>query len=108
MGKYNGFEDGFTINEFYSKMAVQTAGVVVKETNNNALGECTGRTPESPNLSSDTLKRLSFPLALHGVLDLMHSLIRLSIELGVCKININTGMRLAYLEALKKARKQSK
>ena len=44
---------------------------------------------------------LSVPLVLHGASGLDENLVRRSIELGICKFNVNTEVREAYLDALR-------
>jgi tagatose 1,6-diphosphate aldolase GatY/KbaY len=49
---------------------------------------------------------VSVPLVLHGASGLSESLIRQSISLGVCKFNVNTEVREAYLAAIQKHARQ--
>jgi tagatose 1,6-diphosphate aldolase GatY/KbaY len=45
--------------------------------------------------------RLDIPLVLHGASGLPAEMIHQSIQLGVCKFNVNTEVRQAYMQSIK-------
>ncbi len=65
----------------------------------------------SPNLKLDRLReigrQIKNPLVLHGGSGTPEEDIRAAIESGICKININTDIRLAFAKALKTALESS-
>ncbi len=65
------------------------------------IGNVHGRYPREPDLDFERLeaigRRFSIPLVLHGTSGLPDDMIRRAIELGVCKFNVNTELREAYL-----------
>ncbi len=65
------------------------------------IGNVHGRYPSEPDLDFERLdaigRRFSIPLVLHGTSGLPDGMIRRAIELGVCKFNVNTELREAYL-----------
>ncbi len=71
-----------------------------------------GPYPGEPKLDFERLEKirdyLEIPLVLHGTSGLPPSMIRRSIELGICKFNVNTEIRMAYIKSLRKTTKQSK
>ncbi|MBN1314540.1 MAG: class II fructose-bisphosphate aldolase [Anaerolineales bacterium] len=67
------------------------------------IGNVHGRYPGEPRLDFDRLvairKVVRVPLVLHGVSGLPDGLVQRSIELGICKFNVNTEVRQAGLDA---------
>lgn len=65
------------------------------------IGNVHGRYPRDPDLDFERLdaigRRFSIPLVLHGTSGLPEDMIRRAIELGICKFNVNTELREAYL-----------
>ena len=65
-----------------------------------------GHYPREPRLDFERLEAIcrvvSVPLVLHGASGLSDAIIRRSVELGVCKLNVNTEVREAYLGSLKR------
>jgi len=61
----------------------------------------------SPHIRIDRLeeihKKVNIPLVLHGGSGTPEEDIKKAIQLGICKININTEIRLAFTSALRKA-----
>jgi tagatose 1,6-diphosphate aldolase GatY/KbaY len=110
IGKISGTEDGMTVSEKEAKMTdPDQAAEFVKETQVDALavtiGNVHGKYRSEPRLDFARLEkirnRVDVPLVLHGASGLPEEMIKRSIELGVCKFNVNTEVRLAYLDVLR-------
>lgn len=110
IGRISGTEDGLTIAEKEAKMTdPQQAVDFVQATGVDALavtiGNVHGEYKSPPRLDFDRLAKirslLEIPLVLHGASGLPAEMISHSIQLGVCKFNVNTEVRQAYLQALK-------
>lgn len=110
IGRISGTEDGLTVTEKEAKMTDPDQAVeFVRATGVDALavtiGNVHGEYRSEPRLDFDRLARIrrlvSIPLVLHGASGLPATMISKSIELGVCKFNVNTEVRQAYLNALK-------
>lgn len=109
LGRLTGKEDGLTIPEYEAKFTdPDQAADFVARTGVDALAVCIGnvhgRYRGEPRLDFERLdairQAVSVPLVLHGASGLPDSMIRRSIALGVCKFNVNTEVREAYLSAL--------
>ena len=112
IGRISGTEDGLTIAEKEAKMTDPSqAAEFVRETQVDALavtiGNVHGKYQSEPKLDFDRLaairKQVDVPLVLHGASGLPETMISQSIQLGVCKFNVNTEVREAYLDVLKSA-----
>lgn len=110
IGRISGTEDGLTIAEKEAKMTdPQEAAEFVKKSNVDALavtiGNVHGKYLSEPRLDFKRLaairKSVDVPLVLHGASGLPETMISQSIQLGVCKFNVNTEVREAYLDVLK-------
>ena len=110
IGRISGTEDGLTIAEYEDKMTDPAqAAEFVKETQVDALavtiGNVHGKYRSEPKLDFKRLlairKSVDIPLVLHGASGLPETMISRSIQLGVCKFNVNTEVREAYLDVLK-------
>lgn len=110
IGRISGTEDGLTIAEKEAKMTDPDQAVeFVRATGVDALavtiGNVHGEYKSPPRLDFPRLERirrsLQIPLVLHGASGLPESMIIQSIQLGVCKFNVNTEVRQAYMQALK-------
>jgi tagatose 1,6-diphosphate aldolase GatY/KbaY len=110
IGRISGTEDGLTIAEKEAQMTDPDQAVeFVQATGVDALavtiGNVHGEYKSPPRLDFDRLakirSRLQIPLVLHGASGLPADMISRSIQLGVCKFNVNTEVRQAYLESLK-------
>jgi len=110
IGRISGTEDGLTIAEKEAKMTDPDQAVeFVKETNVDVLavtiGNVHGEYKSPPRLDFDRLAKIrsliDIPLVLHGASGLPDWMIERSIQLGVCKFNVNTEVRQAYMESLK-------
>jgi tagatose 1,6-diphosphate aldolase GatY/KbaY len=71
-----------------------------------SIGNVHGLYREPPQLDWGRLDgiaaRVSRPLALHGASGIPYAMVRRSIAAGIAKINVNTELRQAYLEATRK------
>ncbi|XWK88084.1 MAG: class II fructose-bisphosphate aldolase [Phormidium sp.] len=110
IGRISGTEDGLTVAEYEAKMTdPQQATEFVKATKVDTLavtiGNVHGKYRSEPKLDFNRLaairRLIDIPLVLHGASGLPESMISKSIQLGVCKFNVNTEVREAYLEVLK-------
>jgi len=110
IGRISGTEDGLTIAEYEAKMTdPDQAAEFVRETTVDALavtiGNVHGKYHSEPKLDFKRLlairKSVDVPLVLHGASGLPEAMISQSIQLGVCKFNVNTEVREAYLDVLK-------
>jgi tagatose 1,6-diphosphate aldolase GatY/KbaY len=76
------------------------------------VGNVHGHYRGEPKLDFDRLemiqKLVSVPLVLHGASGLSDALVQRSIDCGVCKFNVNTEVREAYLAALGSSVQQDK
>lgn len=110
IGRISGTEDGLTVAEKEAKMTdPQEAAEFVRKSNVDALavtiGNVHGKYLSEPRLDFKRLaairKSVDVPLVLHGASGLPETMISQSIQLGVCKFNVNTEVREAYLDVLK-------
>lgn len=110
IGRISGTEDGLTIAEKEAKMTDPSeAAEFVQATQVDALavtiGNVHGKYHSAPKLDFQRLvairKSVAVPLVLHGASGLPEAMINQSIQLGVCKFNVNTEVREAYLEGIK-------
>ena len=110
LGKLTGTEDELTVPEYEARLTdPEQAADFVLQTGVDALAVCIGNVhghyPGEPRLDFDRLSALQgnvpVPLVLHGASGLPDRLVRRAVELGVCKINVNTQVREAYLGTLK-------
>jgi tagatose 1,6-diphosphate aldolase GatY/KbaY len=111
IGRISGTEDGLSVSEKEAKMTdpVQAAEFV-RQTQVDSLavtiGNVHGEYKSPPRLDFDRLVRIrqnlgeGTLLVLHGASGLPASMISKSIELGVCKFNVNTEVRQAYMNVL--------
>lgn len=107
IGRISGTEDGMTVAEKEAKMTdpdqarefVAASGVDFLAV---TIGNVHGQYYSEPRLDFERLARVrqqvAIPLVLHGASGLPALMIQRSIELGVCKFNVNTEVRQKYLE----------
>jgi tagatose 1,6-diphosphate aldolase GatY/KbaY len=109
IGRISGTEDGLTVAEKEAKMTDPDQAVeFVKATAVDALavtiGNVHGEYKSEPRLDFERLakirKLIEIPLVLHGASGLPAEAIDRSVQLGVCKFNVNTEVRLAYMQSL--------
>ncbi|MEM9808389.1 MAG: class II fructose-bisphosphate aldolase [Cyanobacteria bacterium P01_D01_bin.56] len=107
IGRISGTEDDITVAEWEAKMTdPEQAKDFVAESGVDFLavtiGNVHGRYYREPNLDFERLARIrqliDMPLVLHGASGLPASMIQQSIDLGVCKFNVNTEVRQKYLQ----------
>jgi tagatose 1,6-diphosphate aldolase GatY/KbaY len=109
VGRLSGSEDGLAVSEREARMTdPEQAAQFVRQTGVDALAVCIGnvhgeyqRTPMLDFARLESIRRrVDVPLVLHGASGLSTNLIRESIRLGICKINVNTEVRAAYKSAV--------
>ncbi len=110
IGRISGTEDGLTITEKEAKMTDPDQAVeFVRATGVDSLavtiGNVHGEYKSPPRLDFDRLAKIrsliNIPLVLHGASGLPGWMLSQSIHLGVCKFNVNTEVRAAYMQSLK-------
>lgn len=112
IGRISGTEDGLSVAEKEAKMTDPAqAEEFVKATQVDALavtiGNVHGEYKSEPRLDFDRLIKIrqnvgeDVLLVLHGASGLPSAMISRSIELGVCKFNVNTEVRQAYMQTLR-------
>lgn len=109
LGRLSGTEDGLSVPEYAAKLTdPEQAADFVTQTGIDALAVCIGnvhgRYRSEPQLDFERLAALhtvvSVPLVLHGTSGLPDAMVQQAISLGVCKFNVNTEVREAYIGAL--------
>jgi tagatose 1,6-diphosphate aldolase GatY/KbaY len=109
VGRLSGSEDGLTVEEYEAKLTDPAeAARFVERTGADCLAVCIGnvhgRYRKEPSLDFERLGAIRaavpVPLVLHGASGLPTALVRRAIGLGVCKLNVNTEVREAYVAAL--------
>lgn len=110
LGRLSGTEDGLTVAEYEAKLTdPEQATAFVDDARVDALAVCIGNVHGhyrgEPKLDFARLEKIrgavDVPLVLHGASGLPAEMVRRSIELGICKFNVNTEVREAYLASLK-------
>ncbi len=110
LGRLAGTEDNLTVEAYAARLTdPEQAAEFAAATGIDALAVCIGnvhgRYPGEPRLDFERLaalrRRLALPLVLHGASGLPPALVRRGIELGVCKFNVNTELRQAYVDAVR-------
>lgn len=111
LGRITGAEDDIAVDE---KEAFLTdpgeAQLFVQETGVDALavsvGTAHGRYRGTPQLDFDRLKKIKqavdVPLVLHGSSGVPDDAVRKAVELGICKVNIDTNIREAFTAAVRR------
>lgn len=111
LGRLSGTEDGLTFHEYEELLTDPLqANEFVAQTGVDALAVCIGNVhgkyPRPPKLDFERLAQIHacvpVPLVLHGASGLPDELIFKSIELGVRKFNVNTEVRSAYMDSLRR------
>lgn len=109
VGAIGGEEDGIANELAYAK--VDDCILLAKETGIDflapALGSVHGLYKGEPKLDFERMQEVSFktglPLVLHGGTGIPDDMIRKAISSGICKININTELQIAWSDAVKRA-----
>lgn len=109
LGKITGEEDGSRQGCETGRMTQpEQAGIFTEKTGIHALAVCIGNIhgpyKTRPMLDFGRLARIkaevSVPLVLHGTSGLPEGMITEAIKNGICKFNVNTEIRKAYLQRL--------
>jgi tagatose 1,6-diphosphate aldolase GatY/KbaY len=109
LGRLSGMEDGLTVPEYEAKLTSPDQAVdFVTQTGLDALAVCIGnvhgRYRGEPRLDFDRLaaiqQAVAVPLVLHGASGLPEAMVHRAMALGVCKFNVNTEIREAYMQTL--------
>ena len=70
-----------------------------------AIGTAHGLYKGTPKLDFDRLvkirEKVSVPLVLHGASDVPDELVKKAIELGICKVNVATDLKIPFSDAVK-------
>lgn len=110
LGLLSGTEDGLTIEAREASLTdPDQAAQFVDLTGIDALAVCIGNVHGpyhgEPNLDFARLAKIrdqtSLPLVLHGASGLPAEMVEQAISLGVAKINVNTDLRVAYMNTLR-------
>lgn len=110
LGRISGSEDGLTISEREARMTDPLrAAEFVQQTGVDMLAVCIGNVhghyARPPHFDFERLAAIraavDLPLVLHGTSGVPDDLVRRCIELGVCKFNVNTELRDAFVTALR-------
>ncbi len=111
LGRLAGTEDDLTVAEYEARLTDPVKAVdFVARTGVDMLAVCIGnvhgRYPRPPQFDFERLAAVrdavSLPLVLHGTSGVPDDMVRRCIELGVCKFNVNTEVRQAYVAALRR------
>nr|WP_300186508.1 class II fructose-1,6-bisphosphate aldolase [uncultured Agathobaculum sp.] len=96
-GDGNPFTDPQQAKEFVERTGVNSLAV--------AIGTAHGLYKGTPKLEFDLLRAIrevvSIPLVLHGASGVPDDAVRQAIELGICKVNFATELRIAYSDGVK-------
>ncbi|MDE1185486.1 MAG: tagatose bisphosphate family class II aldolase [Pantoea sp.] len=110
LGRLGGQEDNILVDE---KDSIFTdplkAAEYVKRTGIDslavAIGSAHGMYQGEPKLDFERLAqirdRVGIPLVLHGASGIPEAMLRRSIELGICKVNVATELKIAFSDAVK-------
>ncbi|MEG3130997.1 tagatose bisphosphate family class II aldolase [Pantoea cypripedii] len=110
LGRLGGQEDNILVDE---KDSIFTdplkAAEYVKRTGIDslavAIGSAHGMYQGEPKLDFERLAqirdRVDIPLVLHGASGIPEAMLRRSIELGICKVNVATELKIAFSDAVK-------
>lgn len=111
LGKLSGSEDGLVVEEYEQKLT-DPARVeeYILRTGVDALAVCIGNVHGKyslpPKLDYDRLDKIAVfsavPIVLHGASGLPEEMIDRCIRAGVAKINVNTEVRTAYMDILRR------
>lgn len=110
LGRLAGAEDGSRIADRDARMTDPDQVMsLVERTAVDALAVCIGNvhgtSSRPPDIDLDRLaaiaERSRVPLVLHGASGLPRTILARTIELGICKVNVNTELRGAYLQGLR-------
>ncbi len=109
LGRIGGTEDDIHVSESEAAFTVpEEAKTFIEQTNVDALavaiGTAHGVYKGEPKLRFERLKRITelidTPLVLHGASGVPEEAVRKAIDMGICKVNIDTNIRQAFTKAL--------
>lgn len=96
-GSGNPFTDPAEAEEFVNRTQVNSLAI--------AIGTAHGLYAGTPKLDFDRLReirsRVSIPLVLHGASGVPDEAVREAIEIGICKVNFATELRIAFSDGVK-------
>ncbi|MBS4535751.1 tagatose bisphosphate family class II aldolase [Clostridium sp. D2Q-14] len=110
LGKLVGQEDDIVVGEKDSQMTdPNLANDFVKRTGIDslavAIGTAHGLYKSEPKIDYDRLEKIKekvdVPLVLHGASGVPDEIVRRTIELGICKVNVATELKIAFSEGVK-------
>lgn len=111
LGRLGGQEDDLVVDEkdtMYTNS--ESAREFVERTGIDslavAIGTAHGLYKGEPKLDFDRLKEIrdlvNVPLVLHGASDVPDNLVKEAIQLGICKVNVATDLKIPFASAVKK------
>lgn len=110
LGRLGGQEDDIVVDEKDSFFTdPDKAGEYIRRTGIDslavAIGSAHGMYQGEPKLDFDRLaqirEKVDIPLVLHGASGIPEAMLRRSIELGICKVNVATELKIAFSDAVK-------
>ncbi|RBP40640.1 tagatose bisphosphate family class II aldolase [Garciella nitratireducens] len=110
LGRLEGKEDNIMVDEKDSMYTdPDAAAEFVKRTSVDslaiAIGTAHGLYKGEPKLDFERLKKIrekvNIPLVLHGASDVPEELVKETIKLGICKVNIATDLKIPFANAIK-------
>lgn len=110
IGRLGGVEDDLVVDEKDAKYTnPEQAGKFVELTGIDslavAIGTAHGLYKGEPKIDFDRLDEIrsmvSIPLVLHGASDIPDTMVKRTIELGICKVNIATDLKIPFSNAVK-------
>lgn len=115
VGKVGGKEDDLDGGEGSDYTDPEEANMFVGKTGVNSLaiavGTAHGIYKGEPKLDlgrlSEIAKAVAIPLVLHGASGVPDEAVRMAIELGICKVNYATELRIAYSEGVKEVLREN-
>ena len=110
LGRLGGQEDDLIVNDKDSSFTdPDAAKEYVERTNIDslavAIGSAHGMYKGEPKLDFERLAKINnkveIPLVLHGASGIPEAMVRKAIELGICKVNVATELKIAFSDAMK-------
>ncbi|MGA5687555.1 tagatose bisphosphate family class II aldolase [Cytobacillus pseudoceanisediminis] len=110
LGRLGGVEDDLVVDEKDAKFTnPEQAGKFVELTGIDslavAIGTAHGLYKGEPKIDFDRLDEIrsmvSIPLVLHGASDIPDTMVKRTIELGICKVNIATDLKIPFSNAVR-------
>ena len=110
LGRLGGIEDDLVVDEKDSKFTnpvqakefVELTGI---DSLAVAIGTAHGLYKGEPNIDFERLEEIrsvvDIPLVLHGASDVPEEMVKRTIEMGICKVNIATDLKIPFSDAVK-------